>query len=231
MDLLIDPKTIFILIPSFNEGRVICSTIAPLCKIGYTIVVIDDCSTDDTEKVLKGLPVVYLKHQVNLGQGAAIQTGIDYALISKAVYVVTFDADGQHNFEEIPFLLQPILQGKVDITMGSRFKRKQDIAEIPNFRKIILRIAILVNGILTGMWLTDAHNGFRVMNRYALSKIKLKENKMAHATEILSQVKYNNLRFSEVPVKIIYTDYSKIKGQSSMNSINILIDLLLKKIF
>ncbi len=98
-------------------------------------------------------------------------------------------------------------------------------------RKLILKAAIFINGIYTGMWLTDAHNGFRALNLNALSKIKLKENGMAHATEILSQIKYNNLKYEEVPVKVFYTDYSKTKGQSSMNAITILIDLLLKKIF
>lgn len=231
MDLSIDPKKVFIIIPSFNEGKVIRTTIAPLVDKGYTVILIDDCSSDDTEEVLKGAPIIYLKHEINLGQGAAIQTGIEYALKKKADYAVTFDADGQHNFEEIPSLLEPILAGNADITMGTRFKRKEDIVQIPGLRKVILKVAIIVNGVLTGMWLTDAHNGFRVMNRFALSKIKLKENKMAHASEILSQVKAGNLRYAEVPVKIIYTDYSKMKGQSSMNSVNILIDLLLKKLF
>lgn len=217
-------------IPSYNEGKVIRSTVMPLVESGYKVVVIDDCSTDDTKDALKGLPLFYLKHEINLGQGAAIQTGLAFCIAQNAEYAVTFDADGQHNYLEIPDLLRPIAAGMADVTMGTRFLRKEDIAQVPASRKVILKGAIWVNGLFTGLWLTDAHNGFRAMNRMALSSIKLKENRMSHATEILSQIKNADLRYMEVPVKIIYTDYSKMKGQSSMNSINILIDLILKKI-
>lgn len=206
------------------------TTVTPLLEKGYTVVVIDDCSTDNTFDELKNSGVHYLKHEVNLGQGAALQTGIEYALENGAEYAVTFDADGQHDYTEIPALLQPVIEGKADITMGSRFLRKEDIEQVPPMRKLVLKGAIIVNGLLTGLWLTDAHNGFRAMNRKAMQCIYLRENRMAHASEILSQVKLHKLRFQEVPVKITYTDYSKVKGQSSMNSVNILIDLLLKKI-
>ncbi|MFN8299819.1 MAG: glycosyltransferase family 2 protein [Chitinophagales bacterium] len=225
-----DPKKVFIIIPSYNEGQVIRNTVLPLIETGYTVVVIDDCSKDNTRQALAGLPIHYLKHEVNLGQGAALQTGIEYARVNKAEYLVTFDADGQHNYLEIPSLLEPILVGRADVTMGTRFKRKEDVDQVPPSRRLILKGAILVNGIFTGMWLTDAHNGFRAMNTTAINKIKMRENRMSHASEILTLIKHANLRYEEVPVRIIYTDYSKMKGQSSMNSINILIDLILKKI-
>ncbi len=225
----IKPEQVFVIIPSYNEEKVIRDTVTPLIKVGYNVVVIDDCSTDDTEAALAGLPVYYLKHIMNQGQGAAIQTGIAFALEKNAAYAVTFDADGQHNYEEIPSLLEPIITGRADITMGTRFKRVKDTEQIPAARKIILKGAILINGLLTGLWLTDAHNGFRAMNRTALSKINLRENRMAHASEILTQIKQGRLRYEEIPVNIVYTEYSKMKGQSHSNSINILIDLLLNK--
>ncbi|MBP7390077.1 MAG: glycosyltransferase family 2 protein, partial [Chitinophagales bacterium] len=185
----IENHKVYVIVPSFNEGMVIASTIAPLIKEGYNVVVIDDCSSDNTEESLAHFPIHYLRHELNLGQGAALQTGIDYALNEGAEYLVMFDADGQHNFQEIPNLLLPIIEGRADITMGTRFKRDEDVAQIPVSRKVILRGAILVNGLFTGMWLTDAHNGFRAMNRAAMEKIRMSENRMAHATEILSIVK------------------------------------------
>lgn len=227
----VKPEEIFVIIPTFNEGKVIAETIKPLLENKYTVVVIDDCSTDNTEQILKDYPIVYLKHLLNLGQGAALQTGIDYSLSKNAKFVITFDADGQHNFEEIPILLDPLLKGNSDISIGTRFKRVDDIRQIPKLRRIILKIAIVVNGLFTGMWLSDAHNGFRALNNHSLSKIKLKENRMAHASEILSQIRVGKLRYEEVPVNIVYTDYSKMKGQSSLNSINIFIDLILKNFF
>lgn len=225
-----DPKKVFVIIPSYNEGQVIRNTVMPLIETGYNVVVIDDCSKDGTREALAGLPIHYLKHEVNLGQGAALQTGIEYARVKKADYLITFDADGQHNYLEIPSLLEPILVGRADVTMGTRFLRKEDVDQVPPSRRLILKGAILVNGLFTGMWLTDAHNGFRALNALAIGKIKMRENRMSHASEILTLIKHAGLRYEEVPVRIIYTDYSKMKGQSSMNSINILIDLILKKI-
>ena len=224
------PDDVYVVIPSYNEGQVIRTTVMPLVQVGYRVVVVDDCSTDNTKQALQGLPIYYLRHEINLGQGAAIQTGLDFCAEHGAQYAVTFDADGQHNYIEIPDLLAPIVEDKADVTMGTRFMRKEDIAQVPASRKVILKGAILVNGLFTGLWLTDAHNGFRAMNNKALNAIKLRENRMAHASEILSNIKQAQLRYMEVPVKIIYTEYSKLKGQSSMNSINILIDLILKKI-
>lgn len=224
------PHQVYVLIPSYNEGKVIRTTVMPLVEAGYKVVVVDDCSTDNTKDALQGLPIYYLRHEINLGQGAAIQTGLDFCAVQGAEYAVTFDADGQHNYLEIPDLLAPMVAGTADITMGTRFLRKEDIAQVPASRKLILKGAIWVNGLFTGLWLTDAHNGFRAMNNKAINAIKLRENRMAHASEILSLIKDAKLRYMEVPVKIIYTDYSKMKGQSSMNSINILIDLILKKI-
>jgi glycosyltransferase involved in cell wall biosynthesis len=227
---MINPREVFILIPSYNEGQVISKTIAPLLEIGYQVVIIDDCSTDNTSGVLRNLPIHYVRHSINLGQGAALQTGIKYALKAGAQYAITFDADGQHNYQEIPKMLEPIEAGRADITMGSRFMKGGIAESIPPVRKAIIKTAIMVNAILTGLWLTDAHNGFRALNRTALEKIKMTQNRMAHATEILSLVKKAKLRYEEVPVHIVYTDYSLNKGQANLNSIHIVIDIIINKI-
>ncbi len=228
---MIEPKDVFIIIPAFNESKVIRQTITPLINKGYEIVLIDDCSTDNMYASVMDLPIRYIRHSINLGQGAAIQTGIQYAYQQGAAYAVTFDADGQHDFNEIPKIMEPVMDGRVDITMGSRFMKGGMAESIPGIRKLVIKIAIVVNGLLTGLWLTDAHNGFRAMNRTALGKIKLTQNRMAHATEILSLIKKSKLRLEEVPVHIVYTDYSLNKGQGNLNSIHIVIDIILNKIF
>jgi glycosyltransferase involved in cell wall biosynthesis len=222
---------IFVIIPAFNEAAALTRTIAPLLEAGYTVVVVDDGSSDDTQRVLAGLPVMVLRHAVNLGQGASLQTGMDYALRRGAEIAVHFDADGQHPPEAIPTLVEPILRGHADVVLGSRFLRPQDAAQMPRSRRLLLRAGIAVSGVFTGMWLSDTHNGFRALSRRALDEIHLRENGFAHATEILAEIRRHKLRYLEAPTAIRYTDYSREKGQSFWNSLNILFDLLMEKLF
>ncbi|GAB3539623.1 glycosyltransferase family 2 protein [Spirosoma fluminis] len=221
---------VFILIPSFNEGKVIRQTIRSLGE-QYTIVLIDDASTDDTAGAVRDLPIYYLRHDINLGQGAALQTGMDFALQQGADVVVHFDADGQHNAADIDRFINILETQKVDVVLGSRFMRQEDLLAIPRLRRLLLRIARIINGLLTGLWLSDAHNGFRVMNRQALRTIQLKENRMAHATEILMQIRRQQLRYIEYPTHIVYTEYSQVKGQRWQGAIDILIDVFINKYF
>ncbi|GAB3500792.1 glycosyltransferase family 2 protein [Spirosoma knui] len=221
---------VFILIPSFNEGKVIRQTIRSLGE-QYSIVLIDDASTDDTAGAVRDLPIYYLRHDINLGQGAALQTGMDFALQQGADVVVHFDADGQHNAADIDRFITILETQKVDVVLGSRFMRQEDLLAIPRLRRLLLRIARIINGLLTGLWLSDAHNGFRVMNRQALRVIQLKENRMAHATEILMQIRRQQLRYIEYPTHIVYTEYSQVKGQRWQGAIDILIDVFINKYF
>jgi len=221
---------VFVILPAFNEQAALRSTVSSLLTTGHTIVVVDDGSAEKQSDVLQGLPVHYLHHSINLGQGAALQTGASYALKMNADLIVHFDSDGQHQSENIQTLLQPLLENKCDITFGSRFLDKTN--NKPPFSKtVVLHLARMLNFFLTGLLLTDAHNGLRAMNRNAAEKIILRENRMAHASEILFLVKKNKLKFKEVPVEIRYSDYSTQKGQSSWNSIRIFFDLLLHKLF
>jgi len=221
---------VFLVIPSFNEGTVLSATIGGLVPYGYSMVVVDDASNDGTSEILKNLPVHYLRHPVNLGQGAALQTGMDYALAQGAEYLVHFDADGQHPPERIAALLEPLRSGACDVAVGSRFLDPASINLIPRGRKILLRGAVLISGLLTNVWLSDAHNGFRAMTRAAAQKIRFHENGFAHATEFLDEVRRAHLRVQEVSVAVRYTEYSRAKGQAASNSLNILIDVLLRKV-
>lgn len=221
-------SAIFIIIPSFNEETVLRSTVEPLLHKGYSIVVVDDGSLNEQAKFIADLPVTVIRQQQNLGQGAALETGTQYALANDASYVVHFDADGQHDFSAMERLLAPIASNKADVVFGSRFLTKQ--SSLPFTRSLLLHTARYVNFLFTGLLLTDAHNGLRAFNRKAAELIRIKENRMAHASEILILVKKHKLRFTEVAVEVHYTAYSKKKGQSGWNSIRILFDLLLHKL-
>ena len=223
-------RSIFVVVPAYNEASKIAEHLAPLLSAGYTVVVIDDGSHDCTRSVVEPMPVVLLHHAVNLGQGAALQTGMDYALCCGAEIVVHFDADGQHDPAEIPELVAPILEGRADVVLGSRFLRPADAAEVPLAKRVTLRAGILVSGLFTGVWLTDTHNGFRALSRTALQRIRLQESGFAHATEILAQIRHTKLRYIEVPATVRYTRYAVSKGQPLSNALLIVIDLILRRI-
>ena len=225
-----DKKSIFFVIPECNEGTVIRETLEPLIREGYSVVVVDDGSLDASWEKLRVLPVYALCHRVNLGQGAALQTGMTFALSRGAKVIVHFDADGQHGLEDVRGLLEPVLEGKADVALGSRFLRRDDKKAVPLSKRILLRMAIVVNGVMTGLWLTDAHNGLRVLNRRAAEGIHLRENGYAHATEIIDQICRLKLRYVERPMRVHYSRYSRAKGQSLWNALNIVIDLLLRRV-
>ena len=171
-----------------------------------------------------------IKHKVNLGQGAALQTGIEFALSKQPDYIITFDADGQHSPNDIEKLLAPLRKNEVDITLGSRFL-KEGFHNATSGRTLLIKAGRWVNYLFTGIYLSDSHNGLRGMTKNAASLLNIRENRMAHASEILFFIKRNRLRYKEVPVTISYTDYSRKKGQSGFNSIRIFFDLVLHKLF
>lgn len=221
---------VFAIIPAYQEAGALPAAVRDVLALGYSVVVVDDGSRDGTEKALRGSPVHYLRHGANLGQGAALQTGMDYALSHDAEIVVHFDADGQHPANRIADLIRPILEGECDVVLGSRFLRREDRELVPWKKRIALRMGIVVSGILSGVWLSDTHNGFRALSREAASRIRLRENGFAHATEILACLRMAGLRYREVPVSIRYTAYSIRKGQPVSNGLNVVVDLLLSRV-
>jgi len=223
-------KRVMVIVPAYNEGSVIQVTVRNLLSAGHEVIVVDDGSQDETVAV-RELPLVYIRHAVNLGQGAALQTGMTYALRAGADIAVHFDADGQHDWRQIDRLLAPILNGSADVVFGSRFLRKVDAAQVPFKKRMLLRGGILVSWLLSGVRLSDTHNGFRALSRRALEQVRLRENGFAHATEILQRVRESRLRLVEVPITVSYTDYSIRKGQRISNSINVLFDLILSRLF
>lgn len=224
-----DKAQTWIIIPTYNEGRVVRAVVKEVLAEGYQVIVVDDGSSDQTPSILADLKVHFLRHSLNLGQGAALSTGMRYAQQLGAAYVVHLDADGQHPIHQIPDLLQPLIRDEADISMGSRFLDKSSKAAVPFKRRFLLHLGRLVNFLMTGLWMSDAHNGFRALNADALEKIQLQQPRMAHATEILQEIKHYQLRWVEIPVYIRYTAYSQAKGNTLWDGFSILAELFIKK--
>lgn len=228
---LLKNNSVFIIIPCYNENPVITSVISEILMLNYNIVIVDDCSAAPVSGIIQDSPRLFLlRHKVNLGQGAALQTGIEYALKQGAEYIVSFDADGQHHAGDIEAMLLPLQRAGFDVTLASRFLQK-GLHNAPLIKQAALQVARVVNFLFAGIYLTDAHNGLRAMNRGAAQKICMIENRMAHATEFLILIRRYSLKYKEVPARIAYTSYSKNKGQSVFNSIRIVFDLVLHKLF
>ncbi len=212
-------NTIWIVVAAYNEAARIKTTLGGLKSLGYNIVVVDDGSSDATAEVARTLPVWVLRHPINCGQGAALQTGIDFALSRGAEAIVTFDGDGQHDPADLPQMLKPVWDNEVDIALGSRFLGR--VENIPLVRRALLRAAILFTRLTSGLKLTDTHNGFRVFSRKAAQTIRIRQPRMAHASEILDQIAARGLSYVEVPVTIRYTKETLEKGQSTWDAVRI----------
>lgn len=223
--------SVWVLIPTFNEAEVIRSTVEDVLRQGYEVILIDDGSTDNTRESLTGLPITYLRHKTNLGQGAALESGMAYARKYQPEIIIHFDADGQHAAEDIEVLIKPILQAKADVVQGSRFLSPSSITDIPFLRIILLKMAVVFHGLLTGIWLTDAHIGLRALHLRAYSQLHFSLPGMGHATEFLMEVKKHKLTITEVPARVSYTPYSLRKGQGLRNALNILQEVIFKRGF
>jgi glycosyltransferase involved in cell wall biosynthesis len=224
-ELRMNSANIWVVIPAYNEEAVIRSTVSDVVARGYSVVVVDDGSADRTAEAALSAGACVCRHAINLGQGAAVQTGIDYALRQQPAAVVIFDADGQHDSNDIAFIAAPILEGRADVVLGSRFAEEGLVEDIPPLRWWILRVAVWMTRRTTGMKVTDSHNGFKGFSPAAAAKLCITQNRMAHASEILHQISRMGGRVEEVPVHVRYTEYSMRKGQKSLNALNILWDL------
>lgn len=211
-------------VPAFNEAAIIRQSVASLRTRFPNVVVVDDGSGDATPAEALAAGAVVLQHAVNIGQGAALQTGIDYALAQGAGFVATFDADGQHHVEDLVAMLAVLRAESLDVVLGSRFLGQA--VGLSGTRRLLLKAAVLFTNLTTGLRLTDAHNGLRVMTAAAARRLQIRQEGMAHASELIAQIAQLGLRFREVPVTISYSDYSVGKGQRLSNSFGILRDLV-----
>ncbi|MGZ8331052.1 MAG: glycosyltransferase family 2 protein [Rhodoplanes sp.] len=218
---------VVVVIAAYNEAPVIASVVADLRRASYPAVVVDDGSTDATGEIAARAGAFVVTHPVNLGQGAALQTALDFALAQGADVIVTFDADGQHRPADIVPLIAALAANKADYALGSRFLG--GAVNLPRKRRLMLAAATWFTRLTTGLDLTDTHNGLRAMTRRGASRIRLKQNRMAHASEILHQIAQSGLAYVEVPVTIEYSAYSLGKGQTLSESLAILIDLFARR--
>ena len=221
---------VFIIIPAFNEESVIGKVLEALQPAGYRLVVVDDASDDHTAKVAREHTPDVLEHLINRGQGAALKTGIQYALQQHAEVIVTYDADGQHQAGDVEALLAPILRGECEVTLGSRYLTELSQRHVPMVRKVLHRLAVGYTNLSTGLKLTDTHNGLRAMTASVATRIRMQQDRMAHASEILEEISRKNIAFREVPVTVHYTDYSLAKGQHFGDFVKILFKIFVQKL-
>ncbi len=217
----------WLVVPLYNEATVIGQVIEDAKGTFTNIVCVDDGSSDGSAAIARQHGARVIEHPFNLGQGAALQTGMEFVRRqTNARYIVTFDADGQHSVADAAAMVDRARAEDLAIIFGSRFL--DDATQVGWSKKLVLKTAAAVTKQRTGLDLTDAHNGLRLLRRDALQQVVLRQDGMAHASEIVSQLACTGLPWAEMPVHIAYTDYSKAKGQSLLNSVNILVDLVMR---
>ncbi len=219
-----------IVIPAYNEEQVISEVLEAVPERIRGVsriekIVVDDCSDDETGTCARRAGAKVLRHLINRGLGGALSTGLEFAKRNDFDITVTLDADGQHDPSEIPKLIQPILSDQSDFVVGSRLLEK---GEMPLVRTLANRIGNVVTFLLYGVWTTDSQSGFRAFSRKAIKSIELKSQRMEVSSEFFKEVKAKDLRYSEVPIKSIYTTYSLSKGQKTSNALNIYFKLLVQ---
>ncbi|PKN02637.1 glycosyltransferase family 2 protein [Candidatus Dojkabacteria bacterium HGW-Dojkabacteria-1] len=199
----------YIILPAYCEGKVIKEVIASIKKEGYkNIIVVDDGSSDNTYEEAKSTGVITISHPINRGKGAATQTGIDAAKLLNADVIVTMDSDGQHDPKDIKKLVKPIIDQKADVVIGSRMINNKDM---PQSRILMNKIANIVTYIFFGIMVSDSQSGLRAYSKKAYNSVYTYMDRYEFESEMLGQIKDANLRIKEVPIKVIYTDYSKSK--------------------
>jgi len=224
-----DPLCVVIVVPAFQEELRIGAVVSALrCRVP-NVVVVDDGSTDGTAAAARAAGARVVRHAINRGQGAALQTGITFALRLGAEAVVTFDADGQHRVEDLEALLAPIRAGTHDFVLGSRFLGRAE--GLPATRRLVLALAVAFSRRASGLAVSDAHNGLRAFSRRGARALSLRLDRMAHASELLDQIRASGLAWTEAPVAVRYSAETLAKGQRSSAAARILFDYLLARWF
>lgn len=219
---------VWLIIPVYNEAPVVADVINDAARSFANIVAVDDGSTDGSGQQVATTPARLVTHPVNLGAGAAIQTGVEYARQQPgARFFVSFDADGQHQTEDALRMVARLRAEPLDIIIGTRFHG--EISHIPRIKRIVLKSATALSPRGRRLGMTDSHNGLRAFNVRVALEMNITSNGMAHAPEIISMIDSKGWRFAEEPVHIVYSDYSVGKGQSLLNGVNIIFDSAVRR--
>ena len=218
---------IFVVVPAYNEEKTIAKVIEDLMKMGLEIVVVDDGSNDDTYNIVESIikekkHVLLLRHLLNRGLGAALRTGIEAALMEDPDVVVTFDADGQHDPQDILNVSRPIVNGEADVVIGER-----NFKEMPSSKKFGNEVMNIITMMFYGIKVKDSQSGLRAFNKKAAETIIINARDYGVSSEIIGEVKRHELRLKEVPIKTIYTDYSMTKGTNTSEGLKILARLIM----
>ena len=220
-----DPN-VYVVLPAYNESEVIEDVIEELKEGNFAIIVVDDGSTDNTYKIakdsLKNYYAFIYRHSINRGVGAALKTGIEVALQKNADLIVTIDADGQHDPNDIDSLLKPLINDEADLVNGTR-----NFDEMPVSKKLANQIMNVITWIFYGIHVKDSQTGFKAFNRKAAKVFEIHSRGFGVISEIMGEVKKNDLRLKEVPIKTIYTDYSMTKGTNLKVGLKILFKLII----
>ncbi|RCW38512.1 glycosyl transferase family 2 [Halopolyspora algeriensis] len=220
----------WLVVPVYNEAEVLGEVVSEALQTFPNIVCVDDGSRDDSARIALNSGAHLVRHPVNLGQGAALQTGVEYARSRPgANYFVTFDSDGQHQVADVERMIDKLRADEADIIVGTRFHG--DTSHIPWTKRLLLRTIVALSPQLRTLQLSDAHNGLRAFNRTVGEQFTITHNGMGHASEIIAMVRRYGWRVTESPVTIAYTEYSMAKGQSLLNGVNILFESLLRTSF
>ena len=222
---------VWIVIPAFNEAAVMGEVIADVRAVFDHVVCVDDGSIDGTGEIAAQAGAHLVRHPINLGQGAAIQTGIEYARKQPGARVfATFDADGQHRVKDVAAMVDRLSAGDVDVVIGTRFGGAlvDQATRAPLLKRIVLQTAARLSRRGRRLGLTDTNNGLRVFNKTVADGLNITMSGMSHATEFIMLIAENGWRVSEEPVEVLYTEYSKSKGQPLLNGVNIIFDGFLR---